>query len=254
MTDAPMPAHYADPDLVALYDLEGRRGDEESFYLPPAFARRLRVLEAGCGTGFLALVLAGQGHKVTALDPATSMLATARAKPGADAVTWVEGDMRAFALPDRFDLIVLTGHAFQVLETDADIAATLACFERHLAPGGWLTFESRNPLVEGWRTWTREQSAMTLEHPRLGPVEAYWTGQPSTEPEIIDSVAHYHFTRTDNRKISRSRLRFAPQATLVRLLTEAGFSDQIWYGNWDRSPVGPSSPELIVEARRAGGL
>ena len=248
-----IPAHYADPDLVALYDLEGRRGDEEHFYLPPAFARRLRILEAGCGTGWLAHVLARQGHSVTGLDPAPNMLAVARAKPGADAIAWVEGDMRAFSLPDRFDLIVLTGHAFQVLESDADIAAALACFERHLAPGGWLTFESRNPLAEGWRQWTREQSMMTLEHPRLGPVEAYWTGEPATEVEIIDTVTHYHFTRTGNRKISRSRLRFAPQATLSRLLTEASFGDQTWYGDWDRSPVGLRSPELIVEARRAGG-
>ena len=249
----PLPAHYADPDLVALYDLEGRRGDEASFYLPPAFARRLRILEAGCGTGWFAHLLARQGHQVTGLDPAPNMLAAARAKPGAHSVTWIEGDMRAFSVPDRFDLIVLTGHAFQVLEADPDIAAALACFERHLAPGGWLTFESRNPLAEGWRAWTREQSMMTLEHPHLGPVEAYWTGQPSAEPEIIDAVAHYHFTRTGNRKISRSRLRFAPQATLSRLLTEAGFGHQVWYGDWDRSPVGLRSPELIVEVRRAGG-
>jgi len=248
-THGVMPTHYSDPDLVALYDVEGRRGREGDFYVPLAGIVPLRILEAGCGTGWLALLLAARGHRVTGLDPAPSMLAAARAKAGADAVTWVEGDMRAFTLQERFDLIVLTGHAFQVLEMVTDISAALICFARHLAPGGRLAFESRNPLAEEWRHWTHEKS-VSLEHLWLGPVEIHHQASPATTAEVIDLQSHFHFKRMDERKVSRSRLRFAPRATLDRLLAQAGFSDIAWFGDWDGSVIQPCSLELIGVARR----
>jgi SAM-dependent methyltransferase len=44
--------------------------------LPPA--RPVRVLDVGCGSGFLALLLAEAGHQVTGLDLSAGMLAVAR--------------------------------------------------------------------------------------------------------------------------------------------------------------------------------
>jgi len=38
------------------------------------------------------------------------------------------------------------------------------------------------------------------------------------------------------------------QAELAGFLTEAGLADVTWYGDWDRSPVGPASPEIIAIA------
>ncbi len=248
-----MPAHYADPDLVALYDLDGRKADEASFYPVVVGATPLRVLEAGCGTGWLAHELARHGHRVTGLDPAANMLAVARAKAGADAIAWIEADMRAFELPERFDVIVLTGHAFQVLFTDDDIALALACFAKHLAPGGRLMFETRNPLAKEWLSWTRERTSTMLQHPSLGPVEVCWLGRLSRDPELVVVDGHFHFLRSGVHKVSNSLLRFAPQATLQRLLQDAGLGAQTWHGGWDKCPVRPTSPELIVVAQRSRG-
>ena len=38
------------------------------------------------------------------------------------------------------------------------------------------------------------------------------------------------------------------QAELAGFLTEAGLTDVTWYGDWDRSPVSPASPEIIAVA------
>ena len=38
------------------------------------------------------------------------------------------------------------------------------------------------------------------------------------------------------------------QAELTGFLTEAGLTDVTWYGDWDRSPAGPASPEIIAVA------
>lgn len=83
-------AIFAHPRLAPLYDaFDGPRDD-----LPPyvAIADDLgahRVLDAGCGTGSLAILLAGTGRAVVGADPAAASLDVAKAKDTNAAVTWV---------------------------------------------------------------------------------------------------------------------------------------------------------------------
>jgi len=53
----------------------------------------LSILDVGCGTGRHAVRLARAGAKVTGIDFSSGMLARARSKPGAGAVTFVEHDI-----------------------------------------------------------------------------------------------------------------------------------------------------------------
>ena len=43
-------------------------------------------------------------------------------------------------------------------------------------------------------------------------------------------------------------LRFMDRAELAGFLTAARLTDITWYGDWDRSPVSPASPEIIAVA------
>ena len=54
-------------------------------------------MDAGCGTGTFALLLAGRGLDVIGVDPARASLDVARAKPEAERVSWIRGD--ATSLP-----------------------------------------------------------------------------------------------------------------------------------------------------------
>ena len=145
---------FAEPELAALYDrfCAWDRRDDLDFYLPLVLAAG-RVLDVGCGTGMLLRRARQEGHagRLCGLDPAAAMLAIARAQGD---IEWIEGDLSTVSFDQEFDLVVMTGHAFQVLTGDAELAMALAAIARALAGNGLFAFETRNPLARGWERWT----------------------------------------------------------------------------------------------------
>ena len=93
------------------------------------------VLDAGCGTGRVAVEMAARGHDVTGVDLDPGMLDTARAKPST--VDWHLADLLDVDLDRRFDLIALPGNVMIFLApgSERSVVANLA---RHLAPHGLL--------------------------------------------------------------------------------------------------------------------
>src|ERR1700746_667810 len=97
--------------------------------------------------------------------PAAPRLDVARANDLECAVEWCLADARTLALGRTFDAIVMTGHVFQIFVDDAEIAAVLAHARAHLAPGGVLVFDTRNPLARGWERWgSRTVGGVTVRY------------------------------------------------------------------------------------------
>ena len=240
-----MPSSYADPRLTACYDIINPPPPGDEFYLTLAGDTPRTILDMGCGTGRLARALAARGHRVTGADPSSAMLSVACAAQSN--VTWVECDGARLALPTRFDLIIMTGHVFQVLLEDAIILATLRTLRRHLAPGGRLAFETRNPAVEEWRDWVPEKSRESFDVPGIGMLEIH-NDIAAIVGDRVTYETHYRFG-PDDTVIAHDTIRFLDRSTLAHVLHEAGFVDATWYGDWDRTPVSATSPEIIVIAR-----
>ena len=91
------------------------------------------VLDAGCGTGRVAIELARRGHEVIGVDLDPGMLDTARAK--APELEWHLADLLDIDLARTFDLVALPGNVMIFLSpgTEADVVANMA---RHLATDG----------------------------------------------------------------------------------------------------------------------
>jgi len=104
-----------------------------------------RVLELGVGTGRLALPLAQRGLEVHGVDTSPEMLDRLRAKPGAETIAVVEGDMAASDPPGPFALVFV---AYNTLFNLTSAAAQRACFASvaaRLMPGGRFVVEAFVP-------------------------------------------------------------------------------------------------------------
>jgi len=103
------------------------------------------VLELACGTGRVAIRLARSGASVVGLDLSPYMLEVAQRKSvDLDNIRWVEGNMRSFQLDECFGLVIITGDAFQHLNTPEDQVACLECIKCHLMPESQLVVHKKH--------------------------------------------------------------------------------------------------------------
>ena len=93
------------------------------------------VLDAGCGTGRVAIELARRGFSITGVDISTAMLLQARtAAPHLD---WRLGDIARVRLNRRYDLVLMAGNVMIFLANGTE-GSVLRNMARHVAPGGLL--------------------------------------------------------------------------------------------------------------------
>jgi SAM-dependent methyltransferase len=111
------------PEAAELYNAmnpwSGR--SDGRFYLDLVLGAE-SVLDVGCGTETLLAKAREAGHtgRLVGFDPDADMLAQAPA-----GLELVHGDLSTLHWDNEFDLAVMTGHAFQLLLTDADVLTTL---------------------------------------------------------------------------------------------------------------------------------
>lgn len=129
------------------------------------------VLDAGCGTGRVAIELARRGVDVVGVDIDRRMLDTARDK--ARHLEWHLGDIASIQLNRQFDAIVMAGNVMIFLAPGTE-GLVLKNLAGHLAPGGVLiagfqlamgylelddydrlTEEAGLNLIERYSTWER---------------------------------------------------------------------------------------------------
>jgi SAM-dependent methyltransferase len=237
---------YEDPRLAEIYDLDNPWAEDTDFYLALAEPGPTRVLDLGCGTGTLCCALAHRGHQVTGIDPAIPMLAIAASKPHAEKVEWIQSRAQDYRSENRFDLIVMMGHVFQILLTDEEVLAVLTTMRKHLKPGGKAVFETRNPNIDWAEVWGTHAPA---EHP-LPNGRVRETLQITSEfGELISFQQQFEFP--DVTITSSSTLRFLSRTRTEELIARSGLVTREVFGDWDRSPFElKQSLEMIFVVER----
>ncbi|HET8659949.1 MAG TPA: class I SAM-dependent methyltransferase [Micromonosporaceae bacterium] len=240
---------FADAGLAALYDLfcPWEQRDDLAFYLPLVMSAPA-VPDVGCGTGMLLHQARRAGHagRLCGLDPGVGMLEQARRRSD---IEWILGDLTSTGWDREFDLVVMTGHAFQVLVTDDEVRGALAAVRSALTAGGRFAFETRNPPARAWQRWTPE-NAVEASDGRGGVVRMEPQVQAPPAGDLVSFTTTFTGPGLGGPQVSRSTLRFLDAATLSMLLSGAGLAVQEQYGDWDRQPLADTSPEIITIAAR----
>lgn len=158
--------------------------------LVPLLPQVARIVDLGCGTGSLSVLLAELGHRVVGVDFAPRMIAAASSKaaaPGVDATFLVRDAAEPGLAEGEYD-VVLCRHVLWAL---SDAGEAITRWARLLAPDGRLL------LVEG--SWwsgaglTAEQTrALVLQHRRQAEVialdfPALWGGPIEDERYVVVS-------------------------------------------------------------------
>ncbi len=131
-----------------IYDTEDNplvRLEEEHITALIGDVRGLSVVDLGCGTGRHALRLAEAGANVTAVDFSQEMLARARAKPGAQAIHFVQRDLgEPLSLPAAtFDIVLCS----LVLDHIPNLSTFFAEMLRLCRPGGAVIISVMHPAM-----------------------------------------------------------------------------------------------------------
>lgn len=215
-------AIFAHPRLAPVYDaFDGERDDLTAYLRIADELGADSVLDVGCGTGCLAVLLAGSGRTVVAVDPAEASLEVARAKDPAGRITWMHGD--ATTVPRLgVDLAVMTGNVAQVFLTDDAWARTLQGVHAALRPGGHLVFETRRPEYRAWEEWAADTDPVTLDVPGIGPVERRLEVTDVSLP-LVSFRYTYRFPADGAVVTSDSTLRFRDRDEVERSLAAGGY-------------------------------
>ncbi len=222
------------------------------------------VLELGSGTGRVLIPTARAGIRITGLDLSPDMLAICRKKLAAEPadvqgrVTLVEGDMRAFELPEKFRLVTMPFRPFQHLLTVPDQLACLGCIHRHLAEDGIVVVDVFNPSMPALtadnlgQEMTPEPEFTTPDGRRVIRKHKIVSRDYLNQVQQIELV--YYITHPDGheeRQVQAFAMRWFFRFEMEHLLARAGFEVVELYADYEKSPYGAKYPgELIFVAKK----
>ncbi len=203
------------------------------------------ILDVGCGTGDLAVALAGLGFRVTGIDSDPEMLAAAK-KKGRQRVTFLPTDMRELTRafkPVVFDAVLCFGNTLVHLPGLTEIDAFFSGVRAVLKSKGKFLLQILNydhildhdvrklPLIEN----DRIRFERFYEYESSANVLAFKTRLfvKETAQEIENTISLFPIRKGE----------------LEAALGNAGFTGISFYGDFDRRDLRENSLPLVVEAQ-----
>jgi glycine/sarcosine N-methyltransferase len=209
------------------------------------------AVDAGCGTGFLSLLLARLGVEVTAADLSALMLQTLeeRAAAAGLAIRILAGSFQDIGrqVSPPVDAVFCLGNSLPHLLTEEEVHVALRSFAAALRPGGMLVLQTLNYdriLAAKQRVQSVKETGATTY------VRFYDYEQSLLRFNILRLTKQVGGIVHDMRSIT---LRPILKDPLCRLLSEAGFVDPAPYGGLEKQEFVPdASRDLVVFCVRDG--
>ncbi len=205
------------------------------FYTRQVAERGGPVLVLGAANGRVAWPVAEQGQVVVGVDPSERMIRAAEERranetPEVSArARFLESDIRALRLAERFPLVLAPQHALGLMATRNDLDAFLTTVRHHLAPGGTFIYDVLNPQREPVLPRDDDEPGAALE-PRRPLFALHLRERRRTEgTSAIRRLKLKHFTPDE----------------LDAALQAVGLTPSERYGRFDGKPFDLEDPRHI---------
>jgi SAM-dependent methyltransferase len=250
-----MPSEMYFRDIAKFYDMHTVWPDE-SFLKEVAKRYNSPILELGCGTGRITLLLAKAGYEIVGMDLSQEMMEIARGKleklPKSiqSRVTFHYGDITNFNLDRKFPLIIIPS-SFKFLLTGKSQLACLKCVRNHLQDDGVFILD----LYPGEAL--EENGSQTTSHEEIdGKIVTYTTTHSN---DLNSKLRKWEFLyevtypsgsveKTESQAVTAL---ITPEEGDI-LLKLIGFEIVEEYGGWDFISYKPDSWRrvLVLQKKR----
>lgn len=203
-----------------------------------------RVLDAPCGQGRHAHLLAEAGYDVDGLDYSADLLKRARERGTGRRLRYTRGDMRKLPArwTGRFDAVVNLFTSFGFFALPSDDARAVHEFARVLKPGGVLVWHGGNRdgvmarfLTRDW--WRTSGGTLVAQERSFDPLSGFLTVQTVwSGPRRKGEREH--------------RIRLYTPTRLAELCADAGLLVEQAFDGWNDRPLNRRSSEMLLVARR----
>jgi SAM-dependent methyltransferase len=202
------------------------------------------ALDLGCGPGRHAVPLAKEGFNVTGVDRTQLLLDRGKEFAAAQGVQveWVRDDMRRFARPNTFNLVISMFTSFGYFEDMNENRAVLENVYKSLASGGVFLMDLAGKEIVARKSQpasvsTLENGDLLIDQPRF--VEDWQKVENEMITIIQGQVRRFPI-----------RLWIFSAGELKALLSDTGFKKVRIYGNVDGAPYGPDASRLIAVSEK----
>ena len=207
------------------------------------------MLDAGCGTGPLAVRFAKRGMKVTGIDLSEDMLRVAsdKARKWGVQVRFACQDMRSIEIPSRVDCVISACDGVNYLLTLEDVKAFFECAYKSLKPSSPFAFDISN-----------EEKLKTMGETYLYGEDredsAYlWTNEYDENTRIINMNLTFFVQEEDGRfsRFTECHTQRAHRVSeITALLDEVGFTDIKIFGGDTGESEGPGGKRVYFLCKK----
>jgi SAM-dependent methyltransferase len=243
-----------------FYDLDwyaDLSASDVPFYLRYARAFGRDVLDLACGTGRVAIPLAGDGHTVVGLDLSEEMLEQFRRKRAAlpaqvrERISMVCSDMCEFDLGRKFSLIVIPARSFQALLSEERQRQCLRRIRSHLREDGILilTALDMQRLVRE-PAFAMERKSWEKPLQGGGTVTKFVRGKGVEQDGAVVHLEAIYRVSMPGEPAQEIRETMSLSSLTCEQLGALLQTEQLRiasaYGGYDRRPVRPGSDTIVV--------
>lgn len=216
-----------------------------------AYARKmgrhanLRIVDAGCGTGTVALGLKGRGFWVAGVDQSPEMLALARSKAEGLGLSLPLFQGNFTDIPVESDLIISTCDGINHLLGNKEVIEFFQGAHRSLSKKGSLIFD-----INTWYKYRYILGRNVFAWEAKG-VDVTWHNRFTSPFNIADISLYVQQSRDCWRKAAFSvQQRCHSVSTLVYYLEKTGFQLQGIWNNYSFKAISPTTQRLTFIAQK----